>query len=122
MNRAYPSGSPRKLLATTALLCLSIGLVAMLTQCKMVTDQLSSTKVSQNEDAASCISACAHAFNDSLHVESTLHVSNIHACGGDAACVAKEDARHDAAVARIQRGRQDCQNSCHHQGGGVGGR
>jgi hypothetical protein len=122
VNGAYPPGSPRKLLATTALLCLSLGLAAMLTQCKMVTDELGGTKVSQNVDASTCISACAHAYNDSIRVESALHVSNVHACAGDLACLASEDARHDAAVDRIQRGRQDCQNRCHHQGGGSGGR
>jgi len=46
----------------------------------------------------------------------------VKACGSDAACLAAEDARHDAAVAAIQAQRKTCQNNCHHQGGGTGGR
>jgi hypothetical protein len=38
----------------------------------------------------------------------------------DPACVALEQARHEAAVARIEAGRSQCIASCHHQGGGTG--
>ena len=122
MNPVIPPKTPRMLLATTALLALSIGLGVTLTQCKMVTDGLSGAKVDQSANASNCISGCSHAFNDSVRVESDLHVANIKACGSNSACKADEDARHEAALIRLQLGRQDCQNRCHHQGGGGGGR
>ena len=122
MKRSFPIGITRRRAAQLALLGLLAGLTLALTQCKMVADQLSSVKVSAENDAGSCIAACAHAFNDSLRVESDLHVANVHACAGDTVCLAAEGARHDAAVVRIQQGRNDCQRNCHHQGGGDGGR
>src|SRR5712691_9479535 len=110
------------LLPTTALLALLIGVAVTLSQCKMVTDGLSATGVGATDNTATCISDCAHAFSDSTRVESNLHVANVHGCAGNAACLAAEDARHEAALIRLQLGRQDCQNRCHHQGGGKGGR
>jgi len=71
---------------------------------------------------ANCISACAHAYADSMHVETDLHVTNVHACAGDGTCLAIEADRFQRAVKRIQDGRRACQNNCHHQGGGEGGR
>ncbi len=47
---------------------------------------------------------------------------NVKSCAGDSICLALEDIRHEQAVTRIQTARQDCINSCHHQGGGTGGR
>ena len=41
---------------------------------------------------------------------------------GDPVCIAAENARHQAAIDRINQGRLDCIGSCHHQGGGSGGR
>ena len=121
MNPANPPKTPRMLLATTALLALLIGLAVTLTQCKMVTDGLSGTGVAQSANASSCIAVCAHAYNDSVRFESGLHVSNVHACAGNAACLAGESTRHEVALIRIQLGRHNCQNHCHHQGGGGGG-
>ena len=37
-------------------------------------------------------------------------------------CVKAENARHKAALQRIAQGLQNCIGSCHHQGGGSGGR
>ena len=110
------------LLATAALLALLIGLAATLTQCNMVTDVLTGTRVAGPEAATNCVAVCAHAYNDSIRVESELHVANVHACTGNPRCLSGEGTRHETAVIRIQLGRQACQNRCHHQGGGIGGR
>src|SRR5258706_547402 len=121
-NPAYPPKSPRMLLATTALLALLLGVAVTLTQCKMVTDGLSTTGVTEADNTINCVAGCAHAYNDSIRVESDLHTANVHACGDNALCHALEATRHEAAVQRIQTGRKSCQDPCHHQGGGKGGR
>ncbi len=87
----------------------------------MVTDNLTRARVG-TANANSCIRECARIANEAIRVESDLHVANVHACGSDPLCLANEDARHEAAVAAIQAKRKICQNACHHQGGGQGGR
>jgi hypothetical protein len=123
VNRAKPPRTLRTLLATTALLVLTAGLAATLTQCRMVTDSQSGDRGATSANVGNCVSECAHQYNDSIRVESDLHVANVHACGADTVCQAAEEARHDAAVDRIQNGRHQCQDQCRHeQGGGKGGR
>jgi len=115
----------RRTLATAAMFASLILLGGLLTQCRMVTDAVTTASVSGGDDqkgAGNCMSACAHAYADSTHAEVRIHVANVHACSGDAACEAAEDARHEAAMARISAGRQECHNRCHNQGGGKGGR
>ena len=107
----------RKLL----LLAGAVLLAAAITQCRMVTDNVVRARIGTAQ-ASDCLKNCAKAANDALHAENDLHVTNVHACNGDTTCLAQEDARHDAAVAAIQNARQACQNNCHHQGGGTGGR
>ena len=96
-------------------------LAAATTQCRSVTDSVVRAQVASS-NAGACISACAHAANEAMKEESKLHVANIQACGSNAACKASETARHEAAVAAIQEQRRRCQEGCHHQGGGKGGR
>ena len=122
MNRPGRPLTPRTLLATAALLALSIGLGLTLIQCKMVTDGLATATPAGTDDAANCAAECAHQYNDSMRVESGIHVDNVHASHGNPGALANEAARHVAAVDRIQRGRRNCQDNCHHQGGGKGGR
>jgi len=101
-------------------------LTLMLSQCRMIGDNVTGPadglSASASNRASSCIATCSRAYADSNRVESQLHVSIIQACGSDVACKAAEDARHDAAVIRIDAGKVACQNACHHQGGGTGGR
>jgi len=122
VNRPGRPLTPRMLLATAALLALSIGLGLTLIQCKMVTDGLATATPTGTDDAANCASVCAHQYNDSMRVESDLHVENVHDSHGNPGALASEAARHVAAVDRIQRGRKNYQDNCHHQGGGKGGR
>ena len=95
------------------------GLLAVMAACKSVTDGVLSSRSGATE-TANCISACAHSANESIRVESDLHVANVHACAGDSTCLANEAARHQAAVRAIQDQRKACQDGCRHQGGGGG--
>jgi hypothetical protein len=95
-----------------------------LTQCKLAPDKVTGVEKTEMGKAASapgnCISDCAHAANDAMKAEQDLHKDNVKACNKNSACLAAEDARHDAAVDQIQDGRKACMNNCHHQGGGNG--
>jgi len=95
-----------------------------LTQCKLAPDKVTGIDKTEAGKAASapgnCISECAHRANDAMQVEQDLHKDNVKACSGNPACLAAENARHDAAVDQIQEGRKECMGNCHHQGGGNG--
>ena len=96
-------------------------MAATITQCKMVTDAATRPQVDPTA-AGNCVSACAHAANEAMKAESDLHTSKIKACGKNNDCKKAESERHVAAVQAIQDQRKACQNACHHQGGGRGGR
>ena len=115
--------SHRKAL-TGLVIGVAMALALTLVQCRLVDDNVVGVKFGGHsaEDASACIAACAHAYGDSMRVESALHASNVKACGGDPACLADEAARFERVVERIRAGRRDCMNDCHHQGGGHGGR
>ena len=95
--------------------------VFALTQCRSVTDNVSSSRDGATP-SANCVSACAHAAADSMRVESDLHVAIVHTCNGTVRCLTNENNRHIAAVKRIDAFRKQCQDNCHKQGGGGGGR
>jgi hypothetical protein len=122
MSLAHRPRRPRlrTLLASGALLALSL----VLAQCRPVADSLLGTpkgSLFARGNSADCIVACQRTYNDSIRVESNLHVANAMACGDDSVCAALEEARHEAAVERIQAARNACVDACHHQGGGSGG-
>lgn len=111
----------RVLLMTGAGACLAV----VLSQCQMVEDGVlgpQGLSLSANNKSGNCISACARAYADSAKAEGLLFAANVQACDGDRACMDAESARHVAAVQRIDAGRRECMDECHHQGGGVGGR
>jgi hypothetical protein len=106
---------------TAAGACLAV----FVSQCRLVDDNvLAPTGLpgSASNQSGNCISTCARAYADSMKVEAALHVSNVRACNGNAACSAVESTRHVTAVHRISNGRKECMDACHHQGGGTGGR
>ena len=109
----------RRIGALVTLAVLSAVAMVGLTRCKSVPDLVTGPPRGQTP-AGNCISECAHQYNDSIRVESGLHVTNVHACASDSACLALEEARHEAAVDRIQDGRKQCTEGCQHQGGGSG--
>ncbi len=102
-------------------------LTLVLNQCRMVEDRITAPVTvgphqQRPDNHGNCISECARAFADSNRVESDLHEANVHACGGDQACVDTENARYEAVKSRIANDRKACFDGCHHQGGGAGGR
>ncbi|HET7225959.1 MAG TPA: hypothetical protein VFK69_09640 [Candidatus Eisenbacteria bacterium] len=119
MHLAANNRRLRRGIALLALGMLLAGVAMTLSQCKMVDERLTGVTLARNKPG-DCVSACSQAYNDSLRVESALHVSNIQACGADDVCKAMEELRHEQAVDRIQSGRRQCQQDCHHQGSGSG--
>lgn len=104
-------------------LALVLGVTAFgISQCRLSPDAAdrAALETGAGRGLGPCISACAHRANELIRAESELHVGNVHACGGDPACLAQEEIRHIAAVARIQAGRDSCFQRCHHQGRGGG--
>ena len=99
----------------------AVALAATLATCKSVTDNVLTPRAPATS-ASSCVSECAREANEELREESDLHVATVKACKGDTLCLANENARHQAAVNVIQAQRQQCQQNCHHQGSGNGGR
>jgi hypothetical protein len=91
------------------------------TTCRMVTDNVV-RPLEQPLQAGGCMHDCAKAAVERIHAENDLHHDNVKACNGDAQCLAQEETRHEAAQAAIDAFRKQCQQECHHQGGGRGGR
>ncbi len=107
-----------------AVLC-AVAVVA-LSQCKMTADKVTGVEATMNQgkpqsdNHGQCISNCQHVANDAQKAENDLHKANEKACQGNPACLAAEDARHNAALNLIEEDRQRCMDGCHHQGGGHG--
>ena len=124
-NRARRSGSPsltRARFATRMLLLAALAVSSVaLTQCRMVGDSLTGVRVSAFKRKSDCLKDCKEANKNDRKAENDLHSSAISGCGGDAACRAAENARHDAAQQAIEAAYVACQNSCHNQGGGTVG-
>ncbi len=108
---------------------ISLGLLTFLlliatSGCTMVGDL---TGVSFNKaNPSACIKSCSSSFADQVQAEARAHQAAIRNCEGlsdseRAACVAAEAARHQAAMAQISSGRQECMNGCHRQGTGSAG-
>lgn len=104
---------PRVLL----LLALILATLA-LTHCQMVGDRLNGVGVGMFKRKDDCLAKCQSEFKDRNKAEDKLHKDNVKACGSNAACIAVEDARHQAAVGASQAQLDACQNNCHNQGGG----
>ena len=102
---------------TLAVLC-AVAVVG-LTQCKLASDKVTGLDRAKTPPGQ-CISACAHSANEAMKSENNLHKTLVRNCAGNEACLAQEQARHEAAVAAIQDGRKRCMDSCHQQGGGSG--
>jgi len=119
MHLAANTRRLRRGIALLALGVLLAGADLTLSQCKMVDERLTGVSLAKSSPS-SCTSACAQTYNDSIRVESALHVTNVHGCGSDPVCQAMEELRHDQAVDRIQAERRTCQENCHHQGHGGG--
>jgi len=116
-RRAVHSSSAR--IATRVLLLLALAASSLaLTQCRMVGDRLTGVDAGLFKRKGDCRAVCQDEFKARNKAETSLHVERVRACGGDPACLAEEEARHEAAVADSKAQRDACLNGCHQQGGG----
>ena len=121
-----PQLRPKAPRIVLAILC-GVAVVA-LSQCKMTADKVTGVEVTTTENHSEkarenrgeCVSKCAHRAKDALDDEKELHEDNVEDCKGRPACLDAENARHQAAVDKIQDDRKHCIDGCHHQGGGHG--
>ena len=112
-----------------ALLAGLIVLAATVTQCRMVTDAV--TRPDTGADVAhrdrdnngnKCFKKCLKEMFKALDDEEERHEENMDDCGRNKACKRAEIERYKAAIKQIIADRKKCQEECHHQGGGRGGR
>jgi hypothetical protein len=117
--RPHRAATQRMVMRAVLLLALAAATVA-LTQCQMVTDKLTGVQASVFKRKNDCIKDCASDRKEAERKEKKLNKDLERACGGNAACLSEEKARHDAALAAIDAAYRDCINRCHSQGGDDG--
>lgn len=93
-----------------------------LTQCKMVADRIVGVDVLHNRRPGECLRECRDEYREDVERENDKHRERVRKCRRNTDCLDQEEARHLAALADLRKVRDDCINSCHHQGGGDGGR
>ena len=94
---------------------------ATLVTCKSVTDSVLAPR-EPAELAANCVSKCKHDADDDDRDEDDRHNAIANSCKGDTGCLQRESERHKDAKDHDNKKRKKCQDDCHHQGGGKGGR
>ena len=107
-------------LATRVLLLLALLAASLtLTHCRMVGDRVTGPGVDLLRRKNECTATCQDQFKARNQAENQLNQANIAACGGNAACLAAEETRHQAALAASKVLRDACLVACSHlQGGG----
>jgi hypothetical protein len=93
--------------------------------CTMMGDNLTGVQVN-GAGPTTCVKQCNNLFASLYNEEQKLHDTNIEHCQTLAqpdkgACLAAEDARHQAAKTALSAAKIDCQNNCHRQGSGAAG-
>lgn len=99
----------------------TVALAATLVTCKSVTDSVLAPREPATL-AANCMSKCKHDADDDDRDEDDRHKHMDNGCKGDAGCHKREADRHRDADDHNKKKRKKCQDDCHHQGGGKGGR
>ena len=93
-------------------------------QCSQVADRSvgpDSETLGRGNEVAACVQACNDIAKSDRDIEKDLHKANVAACNGNAACLAAEEARHEARQDEIDAAMQLCKAPCHEQGRGSGG-
>ena len=115
----------RRATVYVALLML-VGIISLtVAQCKMVGDTVTGVPAFRGQPTT-CIKDCNDQYKILFDAEQKLHDTNVENCQAmpqpdRAACLAAEDARHQARKDELGQAKIDCQNRCHSQGGGSGG-
>ena len=108
-----PSRVAMRILLLLALLAASM----TLTHCRMVGDRVTGASIDLLRRKNECTALCQDQFKARNQAEDQLNAQNIAACGGNAACLAAEAARHQAAVNASSSLRDACMAACEHQQG-----
>lgn len=93
-------------------------------QCSQVADRSvgpDNNTLGRGNEVAACVQACNDIAKGDRDIEKDLHKANVAACNGNAACLAAEEARHEARQDEIDATTQLCKAPCHEQGRGSGG-
>jgi len=95
-------------------------LVVGLSQCRMVSDNITGVNVGSNRLSAKgqCVKACNDAYEDGARAEESRHKEATRACGNDKACKDAENKVHDANMDKLQDQRKNCKRGCYNEGGG----
>ena len=116
----------RRAVAYAALAAL-LGVVSLtLSQCTMVGDSLTGVDL-KRVGPTTCIKQCNDLFALLYKLEQKRHIAEQGQCqlldGGaaKAACLAAEDAVHQANKAQLAADKTACQNNCYHEGAGSAG-
>ena len=116
MHHAESRGLRRAAVYAALLTALGIATLA-LSQCTQVSDRL--TGVALNHGGPDhCKRDCNQFSARQAQQERKLHRENARACESDPACVAAENARHEAEEDRLEQASNACRADCHRQGGG----
>jgi hypothetical protein len=117
MQHARPNRL-RRVVAFAALAAL-LGVVSLtLSQCTQVGDNLTGVGLISHK-STSCKEKCDKTYDKLVKEENSLYRKNIDRCHHDAACIAAENARHNAVLAQLAADLAACKaNACHKQGGG----
>ena len=97
-----------------------------LVQCTMVGDRVTGLDVSSQESVG-CIQDCNDRYAELFKVEQKRHIAAMSACmsldpGPEKNdCLTAESNLHVTNKAGLTKGKNDCSDSCHRQGGGTGG-
>ena len=109
--------------AVYAALAMMLGVVSLtLSQCRAVGDKTTGVQLFRG-NATSCIKQCNDQYKLLYDAEQKQHATNVEDCQAlpqpqKGACLAAEDARHQAAKTQLGQDKTACQNNCHGQGGG----
>jgi len=109
----------RRALSFSALAVILAFTSLTLSQCRMVTDRVTGVQPLHHRPV-DCIERCRDIYRISIIIENAIHRIKVQLCHGGAACLAAEEARHQAALAKIEQNRINCLQDCHDQGGGDG--
>ena len=113
----------RPALRVAALIACAAGLL-LLTQCRMVADNLTGVDLSANASSgrSKCVHRCNKQLLDARRAENQRHQKAVVACHGDASCLADERELHTQIERQIAEQNKACRRSCYNEGSGRAGR
>lgn len=117
----------RRTVKTVALTSL-LGLATLgLSQCRMVSDnvtgvEIESTDTYNGRGKADCVKRCNDEFKAAKRSEDARHKAAVRACGNDRVCKKDAGKLNKDNLKDIIRDMQECKRGCYNEGGGIGGR